>query len=87
VGIAVTIFNLIIQGCFSSEKEPLEDANRFGPVGHHLGQECFQPGIVRQVHKASATACPKPRRRKVGSATILISPTCRDHPWPFAQEE
>ena len=46
----MTILNLIIEGCFSSEKEPLEDANRFGPVGHRLGQECFQPGIVRQVH-------------------------------------
>ncbi len=50
MGVAGAVLNLIVEGCFGFETEPLKDANRFGPVGNHLRGQFFQADVLREVH-------------------------------------
>jgi len=77
----VTILNLIVKGGFGSETKQLKDPNRFGSVGNHLGEQLFKPAACAMSMIVSASARPTPRPRRLGSATILISPKRRDYPW------
>ena len=63
---AVAILDLVVERGFGAEAEPLEDPDRSGLIGDHLGREFLDAGILREIENRLRQQIPEAATAKGG---------------------